>query len=817
MTLLQDLRFALRSLRRTPGVAAAAIVTLALGIGATSAVYSIANGILWRPLPARDPGRLTVVYGRSEAAQDYVDLSWADYQDLRAQGSAVFEDLMAYGVRPVSLGFTGSAERIWSETVSANYFTLLGTPLSVGRGFVPAEDSAGAPPAVVLSDALWRARFQANPAILGQPVRLNGQQFTVVGVAPAGFQSPFYVGFQPALWIAAGSGWSALGSGDLGERGAVTLRIMGRLRPGVTVDRARTVVQDIVARLAQQYPATNRGLTGALFLESDARPEPDMAPGMRLGFLLFLALSVVVLLVACANVASLLLSRALARRREIAVRLALGAGRGRLVAQLLTEGLVLAVAGGGLGLLVAGGLTDGLLRLLHFATDIPFKLDFSLDTRVVAYTALVTLSTTILFGLVPALQASVPSMAAALKSDATIGGLHKSRLRSALVVGQVALSCLLLTGAGLVLRTFLVMQATSPGFETRNGLLVSVSPGLASYDDVRGRRTLADLLVRLRGLPGVAQATMAQPFPLDFTSEADGFCPEGSERGSGDRPAEGAGTTIIGSEYFRTMGVSLVEGRDFVAGDTLGAPRVVIVSQALAARFWPGQSALGRILHLRKPDGVPLQVVGVVADIKYRQLAEAPAPHVYYPLAQESSSDGALLIRTTGDPLALAPLVRREIAAADAALPIADLKTIDELLAGRAMLLSRVATRITGVLSLLALALALVGLYGVVAYGVAQRTRELGIRLALGATDRGLVRLVVGEGVKLAGLGIALGLVAALGVTRVARSLLVGVSPTDPLVLGTVLGGLALFTLVASWLPARRAGRVTPVVALKSE
>lgn len=815
-SLLQDLRFALRSLRRAPGVTLAAVVTLALGIGATSAVYSIANGILWRPLPVPEPDRLAVVYGLRDG--DYDKLSWADYQDIRGESRAVFEDVAAYMARPLSLGLPGNAERVWGEVVSANYFSVLGSLPAVGRGFLPVEDSAGAAPAVVLSDALWRARFRADPTVLGRPIRVNGREFTIVGVAPRGFQSPFYVGFQPSLWIAAGSGWSALSSGRLDERGAVTARILGRLRPGVALATASASVEGIVTRLASLYPVSNRGISGVVLRESEARPEPGLAGNMQLGFLLFLGLSLTVLLVACANVASLLLARALARRREIAVRLALGAGRGRLVAQLLSEGLVLALLGGGLGLVVALGLTSGLHRLLTFATDIPFALDFSLDGRVVLYTACVTLATTFAFGLVPALQASAPAPAGALKSEAAgWGGPHRSKLRAGLVVAQVALSCVLLVGAGLVLRSLIAMQAIAPGFETRHGVLASVSPSLAGYDDARTGRFLADLLARLRAAPGVEGVTLAEAFPLEFTSNGDVFVPEGSETVTPDRPAAPAGITTIEPQYFRVMGSALLEGRLFGPGDSAGALPVAIVSRALAERYWPGRSALGKVLHLRALDGESFTVVGVAADMKYRRLNEEDAPHVYLPYTQAAPSDVSLLIRTRAEVGAVAPLLRREIAAIDPALPVSDIKTIDELLAGRALLFPRVASRIAGVLSLLALLLALVGLYGIVAYAVVQRTRELGIRLALGATSQGVVRLVLGDGVRLAGIGIGVGLAAALAVTRVAGSLLVGVSPTDPLVLGIVLGSLAAVTLLASWLPARRAARVTPVVALKSE
>lgn len=817
---IQDLRFALRTLRRTPGFALASVVTLALGIGATSAVYSVANGILWRPLPVPDADRLAVIYEREADGSGYDDLSWRDYRDVRAESRSVFEDVIAYAPRPVSMGLPGAAERAWAEMVSANYFDVLGSRPSVGRGFLPAEDSAGAPASVVLSDPLWRARFQANPRVLGQTLRVNGHDFTIVGVAPKGFRTPFYVGFQPSLWLAAGSAWPVINSdpGSLEIRGNVDFRMLGRMKPGVDLAQARGVVEGIVSRLAQTYPASNAGQTGALFLEPDARPEPDMAAQMKLGFGLFLAISLLVLLVACANVASLLLARALARRREIAVRLALGASRGRLIVQLLGESLILAIAGGGLGLAVASLLSGGIQSLLHFSTDIPFVLDFSLDQRVLLFTAGVTLFTTLAFGLVPALQASAPSTAGALKLDgAGWKGLHKSKLRSGLVMAQLALSCLLLIGAGLVVKSFSAMQRVSPGFETRNGLLVSVSPGLIGYDATRGRRLYRDIFARVKEIPGVKGVSLAQAMPLEFTSSSEVAVPEGGNVGTKDRPGETVGFSTIGPDYFTTIGTPLVDGRDFGTGDSAAAPGVAIVTQALADRFWPGQSPLGKVLHVATADGPALTVVGVSANAKFRQLSEAPAPHIYIPLGQDYPADASLIIRTSVAPLSIAPAVRTALNGIDPDLPVSDIKTIDELLAGRAFLMPRIASRVTMALGVLALVLALVGLYGIVSYAVAQRTRELGIRLALGATNAGVVGLVLREGVRLAGAGIAVGLLAALLVTRVARSLLFGVSPTDPVVLLIVLGSLAGVTLLASWIPARKAARVEPVVALKAE
>lgn len=817
--LSQDLRYAFRGLRRTPGFTLAALLTLALGIGATSAIYSIGNGILWRPLPVPNAEQLAVLYAHRSDDGTYQDLSWPDYREIRGGSAAVFQDVIAYTPRPVSLKLTGQAERAWAELVSANYFSVLGRPPVLGRGFLPSEDSAGAAPAAILSDALWRSRFQADPGVLGRPLQVNGRAFTVVGVAAPDFRTPFYVGFSPALWVPAGS-WSWLGNDPqtLEARGQVSFRMLGRLKPGVEVTTAVPVVDGVLRRLAETYPVTNRGLTAAVFAERDARPEPGLAGSMRLGLRLLLVISGVVLLVACANVASLLLARALGRRREVAVRMALGAGRGRLVRQLLAESLVLAAVGGGLGLVLAGGLSGAVESLLSFATDIPFTLDFSLDRRVVLFTMLITLGTTFVFGLVPALQGSAPGVAGALKTDA-LGwrGMHRSRLRAALVVGQLALSCLLLAAAALVVRSFAATERVSPGFETSNGLLVSVSPGLRSYDAAGTRALLRDLRERLAGLPGVAGVTLAAPVPLEFVSNSAPVVPEGGVTAGPDRPGQTAGWTTVGPDYFRVMGTPLLEGRDFGPGDSLAARPVAVISRHMAERFWPGQPAIGKVFHLNTLDGTAFTVVGVAADAKYRQLTEAPEPHVYIPLSQDGPPEATFVIRGTVSPLSLLPAIRAEIAARDPDLPVSDTKTMEALLAGRALLLPRIAMRVTAALATLALLLAVVGLYGVVAYAVAQRTRELGIRVALGATSGMVSRLMLRDGIKLAVLGIGLGLAGAVAVTRVARGLLFGVSPLDPVALGGTVAVLALVTLLASWIPARRAARVAPIEALRSE
>jgi predicted permease len=807
-----DIRQSWRALWRSPSFTVAAVLTLGLGIGVTGAVYSVGNGMIWRPLPAPGSDRFALVYALR--GQNHDDLSWRDYQDLQLSTGKVFDDLIAYTALPVSLGHASRSERVWAEMVSDNYFTMLDGSAVVGRLFRPGEATVA--PAVVISEAFWRSRFDGNASVLGQTVKLNGQQFTVTGVVRQGFQSPFYVGFSPALWLRTAD-FGVLNPGQAAvpeQRGEMEVRIMGHLRAGVDLAVAREAIAAAVAPLEQQYPASQQPFTGGLLLERDSRPEPDMAPAMQLAFKLFLAVGAAVLLIACANVASLLLARAIARRREITVRLALGAGRGRLIRQLITESLVLAGLGGLVGGFVASWMTAGVTSLLDFATDIPFRFDFAPDGRVFWFTAAVTIAAVLAFGLVPALQASSQTLQGVLRGDPPKGA-RSTRLFAVLVAAQVALSCLLLVGAGLVVRSLGAMADVRPGFETRQRLLVSVAPGLVGYEEARSRQLYRDLRARLALVPGVAGVTLIDDAPLDFTANSSPMLADGGEL------RHAAGTTVglsqVGADYFTVMGTPLLYGRDFGPGDTVGAPEVTIVSKAMAEAFWPGQSALGRVVRIGGQDGDPFTVIGVAADAKYRNLSETPQSHAYFPIEQQGTGTVTFVFATGSDPIALAGTVRGVVAAADPDLPIAAIRTYEELIAGRALLLTSVAARVTAFMGGLALALALIGLYGVVAYRVAQRRRELGIRLALGATNATVVRLMLGDGLALAGWGIASGVLGAVLLTRLARALLFGVSPNDPVVLISVVLLLTGVTLLASWIPARRAGRDDPAGVLRGE
>jgi predicted permease len=813
-TLVQDLRYALRALRRSPGFTLVAALTLALGIGANAAVYSVAGGILWRALPAREPGRLAVIFGLPSGG-GYADFSFADYREFRAGAYDVFEDVIAYYPVSLALSDEGKNERVWGEMVSGNYFDALGLPAALGRTFLPGEAEPGAAPVAVLSDAGWRSYFAADRGVVGRTIRLGGQPFTVVGVAPRGFTGAYYVGFQPALFVPAGTYDLVLPGtpGALDQHGATSFRMMGRLKPGVSVDRARAAVATIAARLGRDFPATNAGVGATALRELDARPEPEAARGFGFAAGAFLGGIGLVQLVACANVANLLLARATARRREVAVRIALGATRGRLVRQLLVESALLAAAGLGLGLLLAEWLTGLLGSSLTLPTDIPFVFDFSLDAHAVGYTAGVAVLTALAFGLVPAWRASDPAVAPALKDGApALAG--RGRLRSALVVGQVAVTCVLLVGALLAVRTLRAVGDVAPGFASSGRLLASVSPQLQHYDQPRGQVFYRALLERVRALPGVRGAALADYVPLEFAAHGGSLFVEGRE----NRPAgDPTFWNFVSPGYFDAIGTRLAGGRDFGPGDTTGAPGVVVISRALAEREWPGRLAIGRRLRIGTADAPPLTVVGVAEDVKVRQLTETPRPYLYLPLAQQYSPQATVVVHTAGDPLGLAPLLRRTVAELDAEMPLADLKTADALLAGRALVAPRIGAWFATSFGLLALALAVVGLYGVVSYTVTQRVREIGIRMALGADAARIARRVVADGLRLAGLGLAIGVPAAVALARLVRSLLFGVAPTDPTTYAVIVALLALVAAAASWLPARRAAAVDPMLALRNE
>jgi len=815
--IFKDISFGIKSLLKQPGFLAVCVLSIALGIGVNTTIFSFINTALFRPLPFSDSQELVRVWDGNSS-------SYPDYTAYRDE-SKVFAGLAAYAQRPLNLSVNGESQRIWGEIVTGNYFDVLKVKPALGRAFLAEEDrTAGTHPVVVISNALWRRNFGSDPAIIGKGITLNNHSYTVIGVMPEDFVGATVVS-RPDLWVPmmmeplVNAGSRSLTSPDEGW-----LMMLGRLKPDTKLAAAQATVETIASRLHQERRARNSGPEergGRVVAVMAARglmvPPQGQAPVFVIIAILMTVVSLV-LLVACANVGNMMLARALNRRREVAVRLALGAGRWRIVRQMLTESVLLSFLGGLAGLLLASWSTRLLANLLPqslIGNSIPP--DVSPDARVFAYAFLLSVLTGVIFGLVPALQASKPDVVAALKDEKLwfSAGRRKFSPRNLLVVTQIAVSLLLLITAGLFIRNLRNTQKAQPGFVLDNALMMSFDLDSANYKSARGKIFEEQLLARVRALPQVSSASLAESVPLGSGGSTSGLFIEGEPAPDQFDESSLLSHNTVASDYFRAMGIPFVRGRDFNDGDTLSSPGVVIVNETLARRLAPDGNALGRRLRMDS-QGVYLEVVGVVRDLKYEQLAEKPRFFGYRPLSQRYRGAMTLHLRTTTDPLAAISQVRAEVRALDANLPLTNVETMQEhmrLLLAPARLLAV----LSSALGVLALFLAAIGLYGVMAYVVGSRTREIGIRMALGAQTSGVSRLVIGQGLRLALIGIALGLLTAFGLTRVLQSVLYGVDANDPL---TFLGVAALWlavALLACYVPARRATRVDPLVALRYE
>ena len=836
--MFSDLRFGVLMLAKNPGFSAVAILVLALGIGANSATFSVINAMLLRPMPIERPGELVGVYNeRTTPPGGYRAVSYPNYRDLRAS-AAGFTSLAAHNVTLVGIGDGTVTRRVFADLVSANYFETFGSPLALGRAFSPAEEEPDANvPVVIVSHVYWE-REGRNPDILGDTVRVNGDLLTIVGVAGQGFTGSSVV-LGPELWLPLGL-YGSTTTDILGDRSQTlaardnhTLFVFGRLGPGLTAKTVAPELEAIAAQLEQAYPAENEDRTfGAAALSRiSVSTSPTTDAQVSAASALMLAMSGVVLLIACLNLANMLLARGAARRREIAIRLSLGGGRGRVVRQLLAEGFVLSAVGGAVGLVVAVWAAGLLVRSIEPILPISITVfDVGVDWRVVTGTLGFSVLGTVLFGLGPAWRLTRSDILSDLKQQANPDRQRGRGLlapRNLLIVGQVALSLALLTAGGLFLRGAVAASTADPGFAFERGLLLETDPSLAGYDEPRGRAVYEALLTRLRSLPGVEAASFASMVPFGAFSEGRGVQPLGPPGVDGAQ-SRGASYTIVGRDYFRSLGLSMLRGREFTDAETQAdtPPAVAIVDETLARALWPDGDPLGQQIRFRDgPTGRlsnPLSVVGLAPGRRNEIFDQQPTPHVYVPFGWQYRGNMTIHLRLAagGQEAAQSMLqtVREEVRAFDERLPVLALKTLEDFRADSAGIwVVRAAASVFTTFGALALFLAVIGLYGVKAYVVSRRTREIGIRMALGADRGNVLWLVLREGLILTLAGLGIGLLLSFGTAQLLSSLLYEVSTLDPVVfiLATLL--LAASTLLASYLPARRATRVVPMVALREE
>jgi len=811
-TFLQDLRYGSRMLLKRPGLSSIAIITLALGIGANTAIFSLVNTVLLRPLPIDRPEQLVSLNSDSPSGNSVPTLSYPNYRDFRDRND-VLAGLLCYRFSPISLSNNGVNERMWAYLVSGNYFDVLGVKPALGRFFTQQDDKApGAHPVAVITYNCWKNRFAGDTDVIGRNVIVNGRSYSIIGVAGEGFHGS-EISYMPEMWFPMMMlGQIEPGSDYLEDRDSANLFVQGRLNPGVTTQQAETELKTIAAELAREYPNENENKTIML---SPPGLFGAFLRGPIVGFAgVLMAVVGLVLLLACTNLANLLLARATERRREIAIRLAIGAGRGRLIRQLLTESVLLGGCGGVLGLGLAYWVVDAMMAFKP-PMDIPLSTELHIDYRVLLFTAAVSLLTGVLFGLLPALQATNPDLVPALKDETSIGGYRRSWLRNGLVVFQVSLSLLLLICAGLVLRGLQRAQFLSPGFVAEHAIEMSFDLNLQGYDGARSKQFKRNLLERVRGLPGVQYAGLSNFVPLSLNINNNNVFVEGApqERGAN---IPSTMTSAASPGFVPALGADLLEGRDFTDEDGDTRPRAAVVNETFARRFWPGQSALGKRFSLQGATGPWIEVVGVMRDGKYFSLSEDPSPFIYVNLRPTDGSYLTLMVRTSSEPQAVIGALRNEFHQLDSNLPVYSVRTMTEHMA-LPLLPARVAATLLGSFGVLALILAAIGIFGVMSYAVSQRTREIGIRMALGADAGRILSLVIGQGLKLILFGLGIGLVAAFAGTRLMSSLLYGVSATDSITFAVIALLLTGVALLACYLPARRATKVDPMIALRCE
>jgi macrolide transport system ATP-binding/permease protein len=819
-TLIGDVRYSVRSLLKNPGLTLAAVLSLALGIGANTTIFTWVQAVLFRPIPvAADPGslRIAAMENREGQSRSWSYPNYRDFRDRVSMMDVVAQDDQTFSIAVdqsvLGQGAGGQAERAWGGLVSGNYFEVMGVRAAAGRLFTAQDDvTPGGHPVAVISYAYWQRRFAADGAVIGKQITINNTPITIIGVAPEGFIGSF-LGVSSAAWVPMAMQREMMGGDRMNQRGNGWFQSIVRLKPGVSQAQAQAEASSIMAQLEQEHKDFNDGRRLRIVQTWEA---PFGAATVLAPILAVLStLVALVLVIACANVANLLLSKAVSRRREVAVRLSLGASRLRLMRQLLTESLLLALVAGLGGVAMAYWTMDVIMAFVP-PVDMPIDLGLRMDATTLLFALAVSMMTGLVFGLAPALQASSAHTIDALKEEGRSGGGGKStgRLRSALVVAQVAVCLVLLVGAALFLRSFVAAQTLSPGFETDHVVTASVDMFPSGYTGERNREFQRRAIDAIAAVPGVRSVAFGTRLPLGFGGNnstsvgVEGYVPREEEEIV-------INYTTVGPRYFETMGIPIREGREYAATDAPAAQTLVIINDAMAKRYWPKGGALGG--QLRLGGKTLLQVIGVVADSKYSSINERPLPQLFFPLARGEASTLRMFVRTAGDPAPMVAEVRNAIHAIDPALPVYDARTLNEHMQV-AVFAQKMAANLLGAMGVLALLLAAIGLYGVRASAVTQRTQELGLRLALGASPGSLLGMIVGQGMKLTTIGLVIGLAIALGAfgsIGAVRTLLPGISPLDPMTFVGVPVVLGLIALLASWIPGRRAGKVDPLVALR--
>jgi putative ABC transport system permease protein len=814
-TLWKDIQYGWRMLTKSASFTIIAVLTLGLGVGANTAVFSVINGLFLKPLPGKDNASLMAVAMRREGQQELNPIAYLDYREYRAKAEA-FSDMAAYANELVGLRAGNHTERALVQNTTGNFFEFLGLQPAMGRLFRPEEgEDLGSEQFVVLGYRYWKRRFDGSPSVIGMAVEVNGKPCTIIGVAPEELIGPF-TPVETDAYLTLGLVNDRVGLSK--ERGRGDIHVFARPKPGVGLAQARASLNVVAAQLEREYPATNKGLKAEVAPERLARPEPDASRTNPVGVAAFLIMVGLVLLITCVNVANLVLVRASTRYKEIAIRASLGAGRGRIFRQLLTESLLLSGMGGAAGALLGAWFTH-LIGSIRFPTDITLHLNLAFDWRVFLYTGVIALACGITVGLVPAWRASRMNLNAVLRESGRSGGSGAAhqRMRSALVIAQVAGTLVVLVIAGLFARSLQSTQHMELGFNPDHVLNLGMDPAQIGYDEARATNLFRAIKERTRAVPGVQAVSFAFSTPFGVYNSGSPVWKE-NEKSLPENEVRSALYNRVDEDYFQTLQIPIVRGRAFSVQDQPTSLRVAIINETLAKQLWPGEDPIGHHFSYLSANATPVEVVGVTRDGRYAEAMEDQRPYFYVPLSQSYMHIRVLHVRTTGDPVALAGTLQREVQALEPGLPLYNVQAMRESLSGvNGFFLARMGAMFASVLGMLGLALAVVGVYGVVSYAVALRTQEIGVRMAMGAQSGNVLGMILRQGVTLAGYGLLIGLALSFGVSRFLKSLLFQVSAADPVTYGVVSLLLLAITVVACYVPARRASVVDPLVALRYE